>query len=249
MRHSLLLIALLAPAAPAFAQAMDPPPRWTVGVGAIDRDSPYRDLDEDALVLPLVRYEGEKFFFRGTRGSLRLSKSDTYEFTVFGQARTDGYDPKDSTFLTGMDKRRMSLDLGLASTWTSQKFGQVELSVAGDALDRSGGVEAVAQWNGLFRAAQWTFIPGVSVSWRNGDMIDYYYGVRPGEALPGRPTYFGDAAITPEVSMLVTRPLGERWSLFARASHSWLPSEISDSPIVEADNTTGLFLGVGYSPK
>jgi MipA family protein len=248
MRNALLVLAFAAPAAPALAQS-EPPPTWTIGAIALDRDSPYRDIDEGAFVVPLVRYEGERFFFRGTRGSFRLAKSETYEFTVFGQARLDGYDPKDSAFLAGMDKRRISLDLGLASTWTSRKIGQFELSVAADALDRSGGVEATASWNGLLRAGRWTFIPGASVSWKNADLADYYYGVRTGEALPGRPAYSPGAAVVPEVSMLATHPLGERWTLFARASHTWLPSEITDSPIVESDGSTGLFLGIGYSPK
>ncbi len=249
MRYSLLLLALAIPAAPAFAQADTAPPRWTVGVLAIDRDAPYRGLDENPIVAPLVRYEGEKFFFRGTRGGVRLVKSDTYEFTVFGQVRLDGYDPKDSDFLTGMEKRKASVDVGVASTWTSQKVGQFELSVAGDALNRSGGIEAVAGWNGLFRAGGWSFIPGASVSWKNADLIDYYYGVRANEVRPGRAAYSGRSALTPEVSMLATHKLGERWSLFARASYAWLPTEITDSPIVDSNSTTGLFLGVGYSPK
>ncbi len=249
MRNSLLLLALVIPAAPALAQADTPPPRWTLGVLAIDRDAPYRDLNENPIVAPLVRYEGEKFFFRGTRGGVRLTKSDTYELTVFGQARLDGYNPKDSTFLTGMAKRKASLDLGVASTWTSQKIGQFELSVAADALNRSSGLEAALGWNGRFSAGGWTFIPGASVSWKNANLIDYYYGVRANEVLPGRAAYSGRSAVTPEVSMLATHKLGERWSLFARASHAWLPSAITDSSIVNSDSTTGLFLGVGYSPK
>lgn len=249
MRNTLLMIALCAATAPALAQEMQAPPRWTIGAVVLDRDAPYREFDEGVYIIPLVRFEGERFTFRGTRGSLRFGKSEGHEFSVFGQARLDGYKPEDSPFLAGMEKRRISLDLGAASTWTSQKFGQLELSVAADALDRSGGVEAVAAWNALVRKGKWTFIPGVSVGWRNADLVDYYYGVRPGEALPGRPAYAGKAALTPDVSLLVTRELGPRWSLFARATQTWYPSEISDSPIVARDTGTGVFIGFGYSPK
>src|SRR6478735_7361814 len=170
MRIPLLIVLSLA-AAPAMAQEAAQesaaPPRWTLGAVVVDRDAPYRDLDEGVYVVPLVRFEGERFFFRGTRGSVRLGKGGMHEFSLFGQARLEGYKPEDSPFLAGMDNRRISLDFGAASTWTSNKFGQIELSVAADALGRSNGVEAVLAWNALFRKGKWVFIPGVSVGWRD----------------------------------------------------------------------------------
>lgn len=252
MTKPLLACALLLAAAPAFAQPAEgqrqPPPRWTFGVLAADRDAPYVGLDEGLLVVPLVRYEGEKAYLRGLRGGWRLRETDTHELALFAQARTDGYDPKDSAFLAGMAERKFSLDLGIASAWTIDKVGVVEAALSADALDRSGGYEAALSWNGLFRAGGFTFVPGVSARWQSDDIIDYYYGVRAGEALPGRAAYRGEAAMTPDLSLLVQRKLGPRWTLFARASHAWLPSEISNSPIVGDDNPTSLFVGLGWSP-
>ena len=240
------LIALLAATAPALAQQPDPP-RWTVGALVIDRDAPYRDLDEGLLVVPLVRFEGERAYLRGLRGGVRLVESPGHELAVFAQARLDGYDSKDSPYLAGMEDRRASLDLGLASTWTSQTLGALELSAAVDALDRSGGYELAASWTGRFAAGAWTFLPGASLRWQDAKMMDYYYGVRTSEALPGRAAYSADAALTPDVSVLATRELGKRWSVFARASHAWLPSEVTDSPLVDRNGNTSLFLGVGYA--
>lgn len=240
------LIVLTALAAPAMAQQPEQP-RWTVGALVLDRDAPYRQLDDGLLAVPLVRFEGERAYLRGLRGGVRLVSSDTYELAAFGQARLDGYESKDSPFLTGMADRRASLDLGLASTWTSQTFGALELSVAADVLDRSGGVEVAAGWTGLVRAGSWTFLPGASVKWQDASLLDYYYGVRGSEAIVGRPAYAADSAVTPEVSVLATRPLGERWNLFARVGHAWLPSEITNSPIVDGSGSTSVLLGIGYA--
>lgn len=245
---SLLLSPLLAIAAQP-VQAQEPtPPRWTLGLLAIDRDAPYRGYDEGIFVVPLVRFEGERFYVRGLRGAMRLRDTGTHEVALFAQARLDGYDADDSDFLTGMADRRPSLDLGISSSWRT-KAGAFGIDLAADVLDRSGGVESTASWNGLFRAGGWTFIPGASVRWQSSDVVDYYYGVRPGEALPGRPAYAADAAVTPDVSLLATRPITQRWTFFARTSYAWLPSEIRNSPIVGQDGSVGLFIGVGYSPE
>jgi len=245
---ALLFAPLLAVSAlPAHAQEQAPP-RWTFGLLAIDRDAPYRDYDEGLFVVPLVRFEGERFYVRGLRGAMRLRDTGTHEVALFAQARLDGYDADDSDFLTGMADRRPSLDLGISSSWRT-KIGAFGIDLAADALDRSGGFESTASWNGLFRAGGWTFIPGASVRWQSSDLVDYYYGVRPGEALPGRAAYAADAAVTPDVSLLATRSLTERWTLFARTSYAWLPGEIRHSPIVGQDGSVGLFIGVGYSPE
>ncbi|TNJ33908.1 MipA/OmpV family protein [Arenimonas terrae] len=246
MRTLLLPLALLCAALP--VQAQEGPPRWTFGVIAADRDAPYTGLDEDLLVVPLVRFEGERFYLRGLRAGWRLVDTPGYELAVIGQARFDGYDAEDSPFLAGMSDRRASLDLGLASTWTSKKLGALELSGVVDALDRSGGAELAASWNLLFRAGGWTVVPGASLRWQSEDMVDYYYGVRAIEGIVGRPPYYGEAALTPDVSVLATLPFAKRWTFFVRASHAWLPSEISDSPIVDDESSTALFVGLGYSP-
>jgi len=245
MRIPLTLIALFT-VTPALAQQPDAP-RWTVGALVIDRDAPYRELDEDLIAVPLVRFEGERAYLRGLRGGLRLIQSPEYELAVFAQARLDGYDSEDSPFLAGMADRRVSLDLGISSTWISQKVGALELSVAADALDRSGGVELAASWTGRFGAGGWLFYPGASLRWQDASLVDYYYGVRTGEAQLGRPAYSADSAITPELSLLATRTLGERWNLFARAGHTWLPSEVRDSPLVDRNGSTSLLIGIGYA--
>ncbi|MDY0021740.1 MipA/OmpV family protein [Arenimonas caeni] len=241
-----LLAAPLAHARPADAAPADEP-RWTLGLIAIERDAPYRQLDEDLLVVPLVRFEGERAYLRGLRGGFRLVERGPLELSAFVQARGDGYEAADSPYLAGMDDRRFSLDAGMALGWRVPRVGQFEVSVATDVLDRSGGQELEASWTGLVRAGQWRFLPSVALRWQSSDLVDYYYGVRPGEALPGRPAYEGDAALLPELSVLATRRLGERWQLFARIGHTWLPGEITDSPLVDDDRRTSVIVGLGYA--
>lgn len=238
-------------AAPAAASAPAGQPRWTFGLLAFNRNAPYRDLDEGNYVVPLVRFEGERAYLRGLRGGWRLYNQGGFEVAAIAQARLDGFDADDSDFLTGMQDRRPSIDVGMSADWRVKGIGNFEAAVVVDALDRSGGSEVSLGWNGLVRAGQWFVIPGVSGRWQDASLVDYYYGVRADEALPGRPAYRPGAAFKPEVSVLLNRSFGSkrRWSFFARAAHEWLPSNITDSPIVQGDGNTSIFVGLGYSPQ
>lgn len=224
----------------------DAPPRWTLGAMVINRDPPYRGLDEGLWAVPLLRYEGERAYFRGLRGGIRLVERDGFEFGPVVQLRFDGYDAGESDFLAGMDDRDFSLDAGLAAAYRVERVGQFDLSVVTDVLSRSGGSEAELGYSALFRAGGFTFIPNLALKWQDEDLVDYYYGVRPEEATPVRPAYEGDSALVPELSVTAMRPLSARWTLYARVGHTWLPSEIADSPIVEDDARTSLAIGVGY---
>ena len=226
----------------------DAPPRWTLGLVAINRDAPYRGLDEDLLVVPLVRFEGERAYLRGLRGGWRLHEGEAFELAVFAQARLDGFDARDSAALAGMADRRASLDLGLAGTWRTA-IGGFDLSLAQDALDRSGGQEAALTWAAPFTTGDWGWLPALSLRWQDADMVGYYYGVRPGEATPDRPAYDPGSALLPEISLIVQRRLGARWTFYGRVGHTRLPGAIADSPIVAGDTSTSVMLGLGYSPR
>ena len=249
--RSCLIAATSLAALPAAAleqeDAKQGPPRWTFGALVIDRADPYVDIDRDPLLVPLLRFEGERAYLRGLRAGWRLVDGDRFELAGLAQARVSGYEAKDSPALAGMAERRPSLDLGLAGTWRTP-IGGFELALLHDALDRSGGSEASLTWAVPFRRGNWGFLPALAVHWRDADLVDYYYGVRPGEALPDRPAYRGESALVPEISLLLERRLAPQWSLFARIGHSRYPGEISDSPIVEREHGTSLMLGLGWSP-
>lgn len=247
MRTSLFAaIGWLALSAPA-AAADEPPPRWTFGAVVFDRDMPYRGFDEGLLALPLVRFEGERFYLRGLRGGVVLAEGNGFALSPFLQLRSDGYRAEDSDFLAGMDDRRWSLDGGLAGTWRNEHFGQLELAVATDVLNRNEGQEAEFSYTALFGLGGWTFVPTASAKWQSEELLDYYWGVRADEALPLRPEYHPGSAVVPELSLLATRRFGA-WTLYARVAHSWLPDAIADSPIVDGDDRTAIAVGLGWSP-
>jgi outer membrane protein len=84
------------------------------------------------------------------------------------------------------------------------------------------------------------------LSLRDGDLNNYYYGVRPEEARPDRPAYEAQNGIVPEVGFYAAYQLTTRWRLFGGASVSRLPDTVAGSPIVGERLLRQLQLGAAY---
>jgi outer membrane protein len=52
--------------------------------------------------------------------------------------------------------------------------------------------------------------------------------------------------VVPQLSVGFSRPLGRTWKLFGAVDYKFLPSEISDSPLIEpdTDGTAGVRIGL-----
>ena len=233
---------------------------WGIGVAAAVSDSPYVGEGTRGIPVPLLSYEGERFYFRGITAGWRLVDTPGFELAVLGKARLDGFDIDDLSRAglarNGLDARLLedrdhSLDLGLGAEW-SGAGGELQLELLADATDRSGGQEASLQYGYPMRAAGGLLTPIAGVTWQSADMVDYYYGTLPEEVARGVTAYRPGAATTPHVGVSFFRPLGRTWSLVGSVRYSRLPDAIADSPFVErgTDSSASMFIGVsrGFRP-
>lgn len=236
-----LSVALLCLSAGAVAQ----PPRWSLAALAIWRDIPYRQADSDLLVVPAVQFEGERAYLRGLRLGWRAAGDRQLGLDLIAQARMDGYSADDSPFLAGMATRQRSLDAGLAGYWRTAA-GDLEASVVSDTLGRHRGQAAHLAWAWPVRRGPLLVRPELGLRWWSANLVDYYAGVRPGEARPDRPAWRGGSAVIAEAAVGAVLALDRRWSLFGRLGYERLPSGITDSPLIDRDQAlVGLF-GVSY---
>jgi outer membrane protein len=239
-----------------------PPARspWGIGVAAVVSDSPYAGEGTRVVPVPLLSYEGERFYFRGITAGWRLVDTPGFEFSLLGKARLDGFDVDDldsgRLARNGVDAalledRDRGLDLGLGAEW-SGTAGELQLELLADATDRSGGQEVSLQYGYPIRLARGLLTPIAGLTWQSDDLVDYYYGTLPAEIARGVLDYRPGAATTPHVGVSFFRPLGSTWSLVGSLRYSRLPDAIADSPLVDrgSDGSTSLFIGVsrGFRP-
>ncbi len=233
-------------AASAHAQS-DPQnrPTWSAGVLGIVRDTPYRDADNDSLVVPFLQYESEHLFFRGLALGWRLDPESAIKVEVIARARLDGFEAKDSPTFLGMDERERSLEFGVNAS-RALGPGRIAVEAFTDALNRSSGQELDLMWRGDFGRGPFRLQPEIGLRWQSSDLVDYYYGVRAHEALAGRPEYRAGSALVPRVALNGIAPLGGSWGMFVRLSYDDLPAEITDSPLVDRDSERRAFIGLVY---
>ena len=261
MKKQLLSILLSAASLDAFAQAEDGdggeggPPRWGLGVGVMVNDSPYVGEGTRVMPIPLVNFNGERFFFRGITAGWQFVNNDSFEIAALAKLRFDGFDVKDlgrgELAANGIDYRLLedrdkALDVGLGMKWKGSA-GELDVELLADATDTSGGQEISLQYSYPFQIGKGMLTPNVGVTWQSKDMANYYYGTLDEEVARGVADYRPGAATLPHVGVQYFRPLGEKWSVMAFAKYSSLPDEIKDSPFIESDTSGTASVFVGFT--
>lgn len=223
----------------------------TIGLGALYKDKPYKNYDssERTSILPLVLYESEHFFARGSTIGWDFMDSDSLELAVIGEFLNDGYDSGDSKFLTGMSDRDPSFGLGGHVIWKPDNLG-LKLAAVTDMADNSDGTQVRGEVFYTHRTGDWMFKPYAAIVWQDEDYNDYYYGVRAREALPliGRTAYSADSDYNYRLgAVAVYQQKTSPWMYIGGLRYDLLGDEIDDSSIVDDDTELTAVLGVAYT--
>jgi MipA family protein len=217
--------------------------RWGLGIGAVWSDNPYAGRDPRATVLPAVTYDGDRLFFRGIEGGVHLYKGDWWRLDALAGLRLDGIDAKDfgiqELARNGIDRsllsdRDDSVDAGIRVAMEG-RYGQFQVNLLADVLDKSGGFEAKARYGyPLDLTDSFRLTPYLGASYLSKDMTRYYYGTLDEEIARGVVSYKPDAAVTMSAGLSAQYQFAGKWLLIADLPISFLPNEISNSPLLDA---------------
>ncbi|MDB5843218.1 MAG: MltA-interacting MipA family protein, partial [Polaromonas sp.] len=220
----------------------------SAGLGVVTRveTSPYLEGGHRYDVLPLYLYEGERFFLHANRGGVKLRQDDAQRMDLFVEQRLEGF-PADRlpAALAGMTTRDSGLDLGLS--WRlRQPWGTLQAELLHDVGGFSKGSEFRLGYTYDWRSGPWLLRPSLSVALRDARLNNYYYGVRPGEAAPGRLAYAPGAGINTSLGLFGVYEVSQRWRLLAGVSATLLDRKIRDSPIVQKRVLPSVYAGAVY---
>ena len=223
------------------------PVQWSLGVAAISSPRPYVGASNTATPIPVFELYYKKLYIQGVQAGYHLIDSENFAFDVRARFVFAGLDPDSSPFLEGMTERQSSIEGGLVFDW---KPGNYKLSASGytDLLGRSDGQQVGLDFSRTwtFDQRRWGLTPSIGVVWQSSDFVDYYVGVTPVEARPGRPAFRGRSAINFRSSILGYYFLTRRIQLVGQLQVQRLDNEIFESPIVDERRGVFGFVGVTY---
>ncbi len=222
----------------------------TVGAGVIWRDQPYEDFSDNDKFrpVPLVLWEGEKFFFRASRFGYKLIDSGPWEFSPIIEFQGDGYESDSSDALEGMNDRDPWIGAGAQLIYQPGKFG-VRFKGTGDITDESNGGRFSGEGFYKTKRGNWFLGTAAGAEWVSEGYNGYYYGVDRSEVIEGvRPEYEGDSGTNFYIDGSVFyQRANSPWMYIGFAKYTFYDDEVDDSPITEDDQMLTLGVGIAYT--
>ncbi len=207
---------------------------WSLGLGVASTPRPYVGAENAILPIPLVDITYKGLYVQGIQAGYWFIDNKKLDFGIRSEIVFESLDPDDSPFLEGMDERLPSIQGGLVFAWKPGKF-RLTTAVNTDLMNRSNGQQASVRFSRMwqFHGRAVGIMPSIGVVWQSSNFINYYYGVTPEEALPGRPPFSGHSAVNFRTSLLGYLFVSHRIRFLAYVEVQRLDNEIYESPIVE----------------
>ncbi len=252
------LVAAAAAAVPAFAeesprQDLTPIPVSRtfnligIGVGFIPEFSGSNEYRP--MVLPVLRLSyKDKLFWNALQGGVWFWDSEDRSLRV-GLALEPrfGWEAEAGTRVAGMEKRDFSFEGGPNVQWRTP-LGVINANIYQDLGGASSGQTAQLQFIRALVTNQSLRLNGsVGLQWFSGSMNDYYFGVRAGEARPGRAQFSASSSVSLQVGVNGAYALTERGSVLFGVNASRLGDGAAESPLVETRVQGIVYFGYGYS--
>lgn len=245
LSRSLAQLALLTLPAMAVGQdASTQRDRWSLGAGAAVIASPYAGEGSRVRPFPLIGYEGDRVFLRGTSGGVHLYQSRQWTLDAVLSARLHGFDVSDlgsaELRANGVNPSLLSdrddgLDAGLRATYRTP-YGTLAFEALRDITGTSDGTELSFDYRYSWRVERTAITASAGASWMSSRLSGYYFGILDEEVARGVAAYSPGSALVPRIGLSLAHPIGAtRWHLFGSFEYQFLPSELRHSPLMDSD--------------
>ncbi len=223
---------------------------WVVGIAGGAVNNPYAGEDNEGIIIPRIRYNGDRLFFNEkglglnlfTQGSLSgglILKGD-------GSFLSDDKDYRGNAKLAGLRERDHALEGGFYINHTTDA-GRLRFSAVSDVSNEHKGHTVGLEYIADMEFGAWNINPYAGVEWMSDDKVDHHFGVRSNEVTASRALYKGDDSVNFATGVRGRYSFTKHWDFTFNTGYGRLGSGITDSPIVEDKNIYYGTLGVNYN--
>ncbi|KAF1008928.1 MAG: Outer membrane protein OmpV [Luteibacter sp.] len=225
--------------------------RWSVGVGVLSMQKPYAGMGRDNIALPVVQFENKYINLFGPQLEVKLPRwtiGESQQIETKWVVKWDGsgYDSSDAKILKGMHDRGGSFWTGPKVEW---KTGVVDVSaqwladVSGKSNGREANLSLERTW---FIGERLMLTPHIGATLHDKKFVNYYFGVRPDEALPGRPVYEGKSVTRGEVGVRGIYLFNERHAVLVDVVATSVGNSVKRSPLVDRSSENRVIMAYTY---
>lgn len=221
----------------------------SVGLGGSWQSSSYKGHDDTLLPVPLIHFEGERFYVRGLDAGVHIWRNESHEFSLGAAYSALAFDSSktDDRRLKRLDDRYSTLNAYLQYALKTD-YGHAGVRVLRDVLGNSDAFSAEAYYKYPFMLGPVYVSPGAGIRWDSEDQLDYYFGVSSSEAQKsGLDRYNPDSGISPFLSLEADWRFADNWSVTAAGQVLFLSKEIKDSPMVDDSQIFNATIGLKYT--
>ena len=222
---------------------------FSAGVMASYSPAVYLGADRNTVLFPMIGYEGEYVFLRGTSAGVGLLPLGTPLNVIF-RAEYDprALDPEDSddSDIKQLDERKSGV-LGGVTLQAINSLGTFEATVGSDIASNHNGIYAEAVWKKPFHSGYYGITPEIGYAFNSDKLNNHLYGVSQSEAERTRFNAFdGGWSGQLFVGVSAYTHLTKNVRVIGSVRYSKLDSELADSPIIENDDSVSGTLGIAY---
>jgi outer membrane scaffolding protein for murein synthesis (MipA/OmpV family) len=254
MKASIVTAILAATVAVTTVQAQEENPnKLMLGIGGLVAPSYPGSRALKSHVVPIIVAQkeitpGNLAYLRGLTAGVDHMLTDKLSIGGFASYRP-ARKTADDLELLNMSKVDAAVEIGPKVRYQATPQIGVEGQVAVDASGAHDGY--TARIGGDYRRPlnETTMLTAdAGLNYGSKQFNNAYYGVKPAQAMAGRPAYSPGGGFTSvDAGVGVTHALTSNWRLLGKLGADYLVGDVADSPIVKTEIQPKLMLGVAYS--
>lgn len=217
-----------------------------IGLAGVTSTSVYLGGSSQSRVFPAIDYQYKRFYFQAGDLGFNLVDNNDWEVDLgLGVNLAGDVDRGDSRLLASLPELSFPVNAFVSAQYKTG-IGLFKIKYHHEINNKHDGHSTSLSYSAPIRQGAWLIMPQLSFEMHSQEVVNYFYGIGPGDVTTTLPAYQADSVNNWQLSVLGLRPINDRWSFIGNVQNEFYGDEISNSPMVDDDQRLSVFIGFLY---